>query len=176
MHVDVSNRPPAEHGVGGWQRQRSLTWRVMSGNEGHISEDPAIEAYNICWLWDFRHHFTDTEPRNQTHTHTQKARQGGQPGWPRASFLQVTLSLFQTNVLLLPHSPSLGHFSPLPLFPLPSQSFFLSSPSHPLNPLLHTRTHSHTLLSRLTGCCLRKVETSNSEVYQPRNNVQGAVL
>lgn len=81
-------------------------------------------------------------------------------------------SLSHSNVLSLPHSPSLRYFSPLPLLPLPTHSFFLSSITHSTL----SSTHTHTQLSQLPAYSLRKVETSDSEVYQPRNNVQGAVL
>ena len=124
-----------------------LGMKGMPGNEGHIIEDPSTEAVG-CGILGI---ISDTQPRNQAYTRDKKPGEGDS---------HVDLSL--------------GHFSPLPLFPLPFHSVFLSSPSHPLNSLLHT--HTHTLFPQLTACGLRKVETSNSEVYQPSNNVQEDVL
>lgn len=126
MHDNVPNRPPAEHRVGRWQWQRSLEWRTMSGNRGRIVVDPATEVRCVCWQWDFRHHFTDTWPRNQAYAMGTKSQ-------TRKGADMSTLGLLPVDHPLLPRPPSLGHFfSTSPLFPFPpTHSFFLTSPCHP---------------------------------------------
>lgn len=98
----------------------------------------------------------------------QKARRRGQACWPWASILQITLSLFYTNVLLLPRSLALhlwDTFLHFPSFPFP--------PTHSCFPL-HL-THS-TLLSTHThaACCLQPEESGNQRQWSVSTKEQCA--
>lgn len=46
-------------------------------HEGHIIEDGATEDYTVCWLWDFRNHLPDKQPRNLSQAITQKGMKRG---------------------------------------------------------------------------------------------------